>query len=140
MMPVAPCCTCCPEGDTDRPTVASALMVYCTSSVRVLKVAVMLHASVTGPVIKVLPFRVPLQPDTDAIAKPASGVTLSVVVLPWRMVWLVGVTEPPLPAVAVTLYWFWLNVAVTAQAAVTGPVVKVLPLSVPLQPMTDAMV
>src|SRR5690606_41257988 len=98
MTPVAPCCTCCPEGDTDPPTLALALMVYCTSSVRVLKVAVMLHASVTGPVVKVLPLSVPLQPGTGAIARTGAGLGRSVVVRRGRMGWRLGATERPVPA------------------------------------------
>ncbi|MDA8350185.1 MAG: hypothetical protein M0038_15535 [Pseudomonadota bacterium] len=54
---------------------------------------------------------------------------MSDVVLPDVTVALVGVIDPPAPAVAVTVYWvggdgaLGANVALTVQLAVTGPVV-----------------
>jgi hypothetical protein len=47
-----------------------------------------------------------------------------------------GLIDPPVPALAVTVYFFNLNVALTLQAAVTAPVVYVFPLSDPAQPLT----
>jgi hypothetical protein len=49
-----------------------------------------------------------------------------------------GLIDPPVPALAVTVYFFNLNVALTLQAAVTAPVVYVFPLSDPAQPVTSA--
>jgi hypothetical protein len=51
---------------------------------------------------------------------------------------LIGEIDPPVPALAVTVYFLSLNVALTAQAAVMEPVVYVVPLNVPPHPVTSA--
>ena len=78
-------------------------------------------------------------PETDA-ANPELAVTVKVVVAPCAIVCTeFGLIAPLAPALGVTAYVIWVNVALTEQLAVIGLVVNVLPSSVPPQlPVTLA--
>jgi hypothetical protein len=107
------------------------------------KLAVTAQSAVTAPVVYVLPSMEPSQPVTESIAKLLSGVTVKTPVLPEAISLLVGVIAPLSPAVALTVKVVGAaatKLAVTAQSAVTAPVVYVLPSRLPApQPLTESI-
>lgn len=101
--------------------------------------AVTVHAAVIGPVVYGLELPgVPPQPDTEAMKLPGAGVIVQVVVLP-EVTGLAQVMVPPgVLATPVTVIELSAKVAVTVQAAVTGPVMYGLTaVVVPPQPLID---
>ena len=64
---------------------------------------------------------------------------VNTVVDPWLTRALVGLIVPPDPADVETVYWFRVKLAVTVQGPVMVPVVKVLPVRVPPQPLKVPM-
>lgn len=97
------------------------------------------QAPVTVPVVKTLPFSVPLQPFASMSEKPVEGVSVKVVVEPCSTIALAGVTVPPVNAATETVYFFSRNETLTEHGAVIGPVVKVEPDSEPPQPTASAI-
>jgi len=104
-----------------------------------VKLAVTMQGPVMVPVVKVLPIRLPPQPFTVPMLYPVFGLMVNVVVEPWLTNADVGFTLPPVPAVAVTVYWFRVKLAVTVHGPVMVPVVNVLPTRLPPQPLTTPM-
>ena len=68
------------------------------------------------------------------MAYPALAVSVNAPRDPCSILELVGLIDPPVPALAVTVYFLSLNAAVTVHAALSDPVVYSTPESVPAQP------